>query len=128
MTELKLVKTRIVAGVWEGELTLPADSEIVPEIEVSHLDQPVQGHALNEDPERAGVYVLRFAIPAELINDGLETFVFTERNTGETLGSCAIIAGEALAADIRAEVDLLRAELDMLKRAFRRHCIDTGAT
>jgi hypothetical protein len=27
--------------------------------------------------------------------------------------------------DIRAEVDLLRAELDLLKRAFRRHCSET---
>jgi hypothetical protein len=27
--------------------------------------------------------------------------------------------------DLRAEVDLLRAELDMLKRAFRRHCLET---
>jgi hypothetical protein len=26
---------------------------------------------------------------------------------------------------LRAEVDLLRAELDMLKRAFRRHCVET---
>jgi hypothetical protein len=28
--------------------------------------------------------------------------------------------------DLRAEVDLLRAELDMLKRAFRRHCLETA--
>ena len=38
--------------------------------------------------------------------------------------SCQL-AGEALAHDIRAEIDLLRAELDMLKRAFRRHCLET---
>ncbi len=25
-----------------------------------------------------------------------------------------------------AEVDLLRSELDMLKRAFRRHCLETA--
>jgi hypothetical protein len=36
-----------------------------------------------------------------------------------------LIAGDVLGDDIRAEVDLLRAELDMLKRAFRRHCVET---
>jgi hypothetical protein len=30
-----------------------------------------------------------------------------------------------LAEDIRAEMDLLRAELDLLKQAFRRHCVET---
>lgn len=128
MSEMKLVKTRLTAGIWEGELRLSETSEIVPEIEVTHLDQPLPGHSLTEDPERAGVFLFRFAIPADLINDGVETFLFTESTTGETLGSCVILAGEALAEDIRAEMDLIRAELDMLKRAFRRHCIDTGAT
>ena len=36
------------------------------------------------------------------------------------------IAGEAVSDDLRAEVELLRAELDMLKRAFRRHCLETA--
>jgi hypothetical protein len=31
-----------------------------------------------------------------------------------------------LEEDIRAEVSLLRAELDLLKRAFRRHCAETA--
>ena len=43
----------------------------------------------------------------------------------EVLGSFTLIAGEALGDDLRAEVSLLRAELDMLKRAFRRHCLET---
>ena len=33
---------------------------------------------------------------------------------------------EELDDDIRAEVDLLRAELDMLKSAFRRHSVETA--
>ena len=37
-----------------------------------------------------------------------------------------MITGEPLGDDIRAEVELLRAELDMLKRAFRRHCLETS--
>ena len=36
-----------------------------------------------------------------------------------------IADGEALGDDMRVEIELPRAELDMLKRAFRRHCVET---
>jgi len=38
----------------------------------------------------------------------------------------AIADGEALGDDMRVEIELPRAELDMLKRAFRRHCVETS--
>jgi len=69
---------------------------------------------------------VRVPIPAQLISDGLQSFVISNPDTGETLESFAILAGDALADDIRAEIGLLRAELDMLKRAFRRHCAETA--
>ena len=34
-------------------------------------------------------------------------------------------AGVAMEDDLRAEVDLQRTKLDLLKRAFRRHCLGT---
>ncbi len=36
-------------------------------------------------------------------------------------------AGSALDEDIRNDLSLLREELEMLKRAFRRHCADTAS-
>ena len=69
--------------------------------------------------------MLRVPIPAELLSDGVQTFLIRDTDSGETLESFSILAGEALADDIRAEVELLREELDMLKRAFRRHCLET---
>jgi len=127
MSDVTLVKTRLQAGIWEGELTLPETVETLPDIEVTHLDQPVPGHSITEDADRAGVWFVRFAIPSELIGDGVQTFVFSDRHTGERLSALTLIAGDGLADDIRAEMDLLRQELDMLKRAFRRHCLETGA-
>ncbi|NIY79148.1 hypothetical protein HCZ23_06655 [Celeribacter sp. HF31] len=127
MDEVTLVKTRLQAGIWEGELHVPDTVSTLPEIEVTYLDQPVQGHTLAEDPERDGVWFFRFAVPSELINDGVQTFVMTDRDTGRVLNSLSMIAGEGLSEDIRAEMDLLRHELDLLKRAFRRHCLETGA-
>ena len=127
MSKAILTKTRLHAGIWEGELTLPESVEVMPEIEVTHLDQLVPGHTVTEDTDRAGVWFVRFAIPAELIGDGVQTFIFSDRTTGDTLTSLTIIAGDGLEDDIRAEIDLLRQELDMLKRAFRRHCLEVGA-
>lgn len=127
MDTVTLVKTRLRAGIWEGELHVPDDVERLPDIEVSYLDRPVPGHSLSEDPDRAGVWFFRFAVPAEVISDGVQTFLFVDRDTETTLGSLSMVAGDGLAEDIRAEMDLLRQELDMLKRAFRRHCLEVGA-
>ena len=37
------------------------------------------------------------------------------------LAQFTLVAGQPLDEDIRAELSLLRAELDLLKRAFQRH-------
>lgn len=127
MNEVTLIKTRLRAGIWEGELHVPEQVDTLPEVEVTHLDQPVRGHSLTEDPEREGVWFFRFSIPNELLSDGVQTFIFTNRDDNKRLGAISVLAGEVLQDDIRAEMDLLRQELDMLKRAFRRHCLETGS-
>ena len=38
----------------------------------------------------------------------------------------AIADGEALVDDMCVEIESPRAELDMLKSAFRRHCVETS--
>ena len=124
MSVLTVTKTRLVQGIWEG-IVIGAAAGTRPQIAVTHLDQPVQGAELQEGPA-TDAWVLRIPIPATMLGDGLNTFLIRDGATGETLASCAILAGEALADDLRAEVDLLREELDLLKRAFRRHCVETA--
>lgn len=46
--------------------------------------------------------------------------------SGEVLDRITLMSGAPLDEDIRAEVALLRDELEMLKRAFRRHCAEMG--
>ncbi|MET4127450.1 hypothetical protein [Roseovarius sp. MBR-6] len=121
MSELKLVKTRLFEGVWEGVLS--GEAEGAPEIEVTHLQEPVAGVEVIARPE--GDWVVRVPVPAEKISDGVQTFVIRDRRSGDTLDSFTLLAGDALSFDIRAEMALLREELDLLKRAFRRHCLDT---
>ena len=77
---------------------------------------------MDADREMANVWTLSVPIPSELISDGVQTFLVREATQTETLTRFSIAAGEPLQEDVLAELDLLRAELDLLKRAFRRHC------
>lgn len=74
-----------------------------------------------------GRWRVSVAIPSELLNEGMLTFVVFDKIGQEKIGELIINAGGAAGEDLRAEVDLLRAELDLLKKAFRRHCVETGA-
>lgn len=125
MTEPTLTHSRLQAGIWYGLLTLP-DAAPMPEIDIMHLESPIPGVTLAPSAEGEGQYLLTVPIPLRAINDGVQTFVVKNRETHATLGSFAVIAGNPLEQDLRAEIDLLRAELDLLKRAFRRHCVETA--
>jgi hypothetical protein len=105
---------RLSEGVWEARV------EGAQAVTVTH-----QGRTLPDVTLAGGV--LRVPLPPETLSDGVQTYVVSDTGTGEVLGSFALVAGEPLAQDVRAELELLRAELDMLKRAFRRHCLETGA-
>ncbi len=118
----KLIKTRMIAGVWEGVLTAQGDTP--PDLVVTHMDRLIDGTTVTAS-DAVGGWLVRVPIPAEHLSDGIVTFVIRDANTDETLNSFSLLAGDALSEDIRAEMDLLREELDMLKRAFRRHCVET---
>jgi len=125
---ITLTKLRLIEGVWNGVLTRKGEGNWQPDLEVTHLDTPVEGVEVTEDRVE-NCWHVRVPIPVDRISDGVQSFVIRDRRTGDVLDSFAIVAGDALAEDIRAEMALLRTELDLLKRAFRRHCLETtGAT
>jgi len=122
MGEWTLTRVRLVAGVWEG--VLEGGSGAPPPLEARHLDRVLPG--LKVVPAGDGTHAVRLPLPAELIGDEVQVVVIATRDGGAPLASVPVIAGAALAEDIRAEVGLLRAELDLLKRAFRRHVAGGG--
>lgn len=122
---IELTKLRLVEGVWHGALKHHGRADWSPNIEVTHLDFPVDGVTVEEDRVEEH-WRVSVPIPVDRIADGVQTFVIRDRSADEILGNFSIIAGDALADDIRAELTLLRAELDMLKKAFRRHCVETA--
>lgn len=125
MSDYTLTKVRLFEGVWEGVVARVREGVGRPNLKITFLEKDVEGVSLSEDGQ-AGAWTLRVPVPDEAISDGVQTVLITDGDTDETLGAFALMAGEALADDLRAEVDLLRDELDMLKRAFRRHCVETG--
>jgi len=94
-------------------------------LQVLLLDSEVPGVSITPIDTRPGDYAVQVPIPADLLCEGVQTFVIRDPASGHKLGHFTVITGVAMEDDIRAEVDLLRAELDMLKRAFRRHCLET---
>lgn len=111
---MKLQQGRIAAGVWESVVS---GATVAPEIEVVTGGRVVEGVAVLPEPE--GRFVVKVPIPTWALNEGVQTFVV--RSGGETVAQFILIAGQPLDEDIRADLSLLRAELDLLKRAFQRH-------
>lgn len=123
MTSATLTKTRIRAGVWEGILSGPTTP---PALTVTLLEQTLPGVQIQPLSGKPGDWLVKVPIPANVLSDGVQTFVIRDAAQAETLAHFTIVTGVAMEDDIRAEIDLLRAELDMLKRAFRRHCLETA--
>lgn len=115
---MRLDQTRIAEGVWEGVLSgVRGDA---PNIEAVQSGRAIDGVEIQPLPGKAGHFSVRVPIPSRALNQGVQTFLIRAGET--TLAQFTLVAGEPLDADIRAELSLLRAELDLLKRAFQRHC------
>ena len=123
MTQSVLKQTRIHAGVWEGLLSGAIGT---PRLEAMHLEMPLAGVTVAPVAGEAGLWAVQVPIPALVLSEGVQTFVIRDAQSGGTLAHFTVITGVALDEDFRAEMALLRAELDLLKRAFRRHCVESA--
>ncbi len=122
MTDAVLKQARIHAGIWEGLLSGAVGT---PRLEAMHLDLPLAGVIVAEVAGEPGLWSVRVPIPGQALSEGVQTFVIRDVQSGVQLAHFTVITGVAMEEDFRAEMDLLRAELDLLKRAFRRHCVET---
>ncbi|WP_237072655.1 hypothetical protein [Pseudaestuariivita rosea] len=105
-------------GIWEGILKTASDH--APQIKVLFLDDEVEG--VDVDKHNDG-WRIRIPIPRQAITDGIQTILIKDDITDQLLNSISLVSGDPLADDLRAEVSLLRAELDLLKRSFRKYLI-----
>ena len=128
MKGYRLVEAKIAKGIWEGVLIAGSNEagQHPPPLEALHREKPLAGLSIEAVADQPGHWLVKVPIPGEIISDGVESILLRDSQSGAILGSFAILAGNALGDDIRAEIGLLRAELDMLKQAFRRHCAQTS--
>ena len=123
MGAITLTRMRLSEGVWEG--LLASETQSPPSLRLRHEDEIIgtpETVDASDSVKAPGHWLVRFEVPLARLSDGVQTFVVEDADTGDALAQETIIAGDVLDEDVRAEVSLLRAELDMLKRAFRRHC------
>lgn len=121
MTQQQIINTQIGAGVWEGELSGTATES--PDIKVAHQGAFLDDVTCSFDTTRA-IWQIKAPIPAHLINDGSQTFTVSDNDNDKMIAHFTLLAGDPLQGDLRAEIDLLRSELDILKSAFRKHCAE----
>jgi len=119
MSELQCTNGKIHHGVWHGVFV---GSDTQPDLEVRHLDRTISEISISQGE---GHWSVQVPIPSDAISDGVHNFAVFNKADGQAIADFTLVAGEPLGDDIRTEVELLRAELDMLKRAFRRHCVET---
>ncbi|MCU0911122.1 MAG: hypothetical protein MUE98_07190 [Rhodobacteraceae bacterium] len=118
MAAARLEKLGYRAGVWEGRLSGVSGTD-APRLEVTAGGASVADVQIRGDG--AGAWIVSIPIPAAVLGDGIAVFAVTEAgSSGLPLAQFALAVGEPADDDMRAELGLLRAELDLLKRALRR--------
>lgn len=122
LSDLVLTPVALREGVWQGQI----EAEAEPKIRAMHQGKAVLGVEVTAKPDSENTWLVRIPVPAEAIADGVQTILINEAESDEVIGQFTLIAGETMDEDIRAEMNLLRAELDLMKSAFRRHCAETS--
>ncbi|MDO5605018.1 MAG: hypothetical protein Q4G25_07655 [Paracoccus sp. (in: a-proteobacteria)] len=109
-------------GLWSGRLMrthAPARVMLV------HGGEVLEHARLRPDGDGWRVEV---TLPSQALSEGVQSFALVADGAGEgppaadaeRLAVLPVLAGAALNQDIMAEIELIRAELDMLKRELRR--------
>lgn len=116
------------SGIWQGILRREAPPA---RLLLVHMGNRVgEARATAQDD---GSWRVAAAIPAEKLSDGVQTFILLEDQGKDTeppqpgaphLASLSLIAGTPLENDLLAEMNLMRGELDLLKKELRRLAVD----
>ena len=114
-----IVRSQLLEGIWNGEVT---GLDTMPQVQAFLYETPLDGVQISAG--EVGTWIVTVPVPTWALTDGVQNFVLRFAD-GAQLGAFMIISGNAVADDLRAEVDLLRTELDMLKKAFRQHVLTT---
>ncbi len=119
----------VACGIWSGRLeTAKPPARLC----VLHEGEVVAEAALTPDVGGEG-WLVRVELPGRVIRDGVHSVLLIAAQgrpgdppgiAAQVLGRLDLCAGQPLPADLLAEIAQIRAELDMIKREFRRLAMD----
>lgn len=112
---ISVLQSQIADGVWSVVL---GEQSARPDVSCTYLGQIVQGLDVSQTDD--GHWVANCPIPSAALSDGVHSLCLHSQDGLEPICDVTLVFGNALANDIRAEVNLLRDEVDLLKRALRR--------
>ena len=121
---MQLDKIDFSNGIWRGLLTAEK-SGASTSFSVELNGALVEGTRISAGPSDRE-WVIDIPIPNHAIGDGVHTFLIFVDGNSVPVGSFCVSAGRAMEYDLQVEVALLREELEILKRAFRRHIHNAG--
>ena len=109
-------------GIWRGMLHAPAAPARLCVMDEGRIvaDATLKGDA-------KGPWQVEAELPASVMSEGIRSLLLVvcdedgPRPGASALGRLDLRAGRPLDQDLLAEIALLRAELDLLKREFRRY-------
>lgn len=111
----------VSGGIWRGTLSGALPQRLC----ITHAGEIV-AEARVSGPA-TGPWKIEADLPGSVISDGVHTLLLVACAEGATpgpgapvLGRLDLRAGQPFAEDVLAEIALLRAELDLMKREFRR--------
>jgi hypothetical protein len=110
------VSIQLTSGSLEAVFDAPASDPALAGATLFYGGTPV-GTATIRDHSLGAV--LTCAVPASVISDGIQTLILASADGQTLLASTTLIAGMP-ERDQRAETDLLRGELELVKQALRR--------
>lgn len=118
-----LIRVRLQGGRYEGILSCADQGGTA--IEAVHDGRVIAAAILIPEDATRNSWRVTVELPADIIGEGVQIIALRSSATGQVLDRITLMAGAPLEEDIRVELALLRDELEMLKRAFRRHCSET---
>lgn len=108
----------VSAGCWTGALHSPTPPG---PLSVTHHGSVVAQATLRQ--AGPGIWAVAADLPPSVIDNGAHSLLLVAGDT--VLASLTLIAGTVAGDDLLAEVAQLRAELDLMKREFRRFAADS---
>jgi len=123
MEDQTLTRVRLQGGRYEGLYSGPG----APDVEALHEGRVIARAEVAEEATQPGRWRVALDLPATVIGEGVQVIMLRASPSATVLDRITLMAGAPLDEDIRADLALLRDEVEMLKRAFRRHCVETGA-